>query len=109
MNIQKQTTSEVAYKETVMTYNEEIDPPPPQDISNVFAAADLTSNSSSDSATYKCVWIKGKVIHSSILSAGGCPDAFSRALSISMNHKEMASIMAVTGASFSKKYDNAIT
>ena len=75
----------------------------------MFAAEEFSSCSSSDSAKYRRACLKTKVNHYSILSAGGCPDAFSRALSISMNHKEMASIMAVTGASFSKKYDNAIT
>ena len=49
MNIQKQTTSEVADTETVMGDNEELDLPPPQDILNVFAAADLSSCSSYDS------------------------------------------------------------
>ena len=52
MNIQKQNISEVAYIETVMSDNEEIDPSPPQDISNLFAAAYLSSCSLSDSATY---------------------------------------------------------
>ena len=33
MNIQQQTTSEVADAETVMGDNEELDTPPPQDIS----------------------------------------------------------------------------
>ena len=42
-NIQQQTTSEVANTEIVMAYNEDLDPPPPHDISNVFAAADLSS------------------------------------------------------------------
>ena len=37
MNIQQQTTLEVADTETVMSDNEDLDPPPPQDISNVFA------------------------------------------------------------------------
>ena len=41
MSIQQQTTLEVADTETVMDDNEELDPPPPQDISNVFSAADL--------------------------------------------------------------------
>ena len=45
MNIKQQTTFEVENTETVMDYNEELDPPPPQDISNVFAAADLLSHS----------------------------------------------------------------
>ena len=87
MNIQQQTTLEVANTETVMAYNEDIDPPPPQGISNVFAAADLSSNSSSDSAKYKRAWLKKKVILSYILYAGECPDACSRALPIAMNHK----------------------
>ena len=42
-NIQQQTTSEVANTDTVMVYNEYLYPPPPHDISNVFAAADLSS------------------------------------------------------------------
>ena len=41
MNIQQQTTSEVANTETVMAYNQDLDLPPPQDISNIFAAAEL--------------------------------------------------------------------
>ena len=48
MNIQQQTTSEVADTEIVVDDDEELDPPPPQDISNVFAAADLLSQSSYD-------------------------------------------------------------
>ena len=36
-----------------MCYNEDIDPPTPHDISNVFAAADLSSQSSYDSVKYK--------------------------------------------------------
>ena len=35
MNIQQQTTSEVTNTDTVMGYNEDIDPPPSHDISNV--------------------------------------------------------------------------
>ena len=70
MNIQQQNTSEVSKTETVMDDNEELYPPPPQDISNVFAAADLLSRSSYDSAKYKRAWIKAKVILSYILSAG---------------------------------------
>ena len=46
VNIQQPTTLEVADTETVVAYNEDVDPPPPQDISNVFAAADLSSQSS---------------------------------------------------------------
>ena len=34
VNIQQQTTLEVANTETVMAYNEDLDPPPPQDILN---------------------------------------------------------------------------
>ena len=48
MNIQQQTTSEVDNTDIVMDDNIEIYPPSPQDISNVFAAADLLSCSSSD-------------------------------------------------------------
>ena len=71
----------------MIDFNEDLDPPPPQNISDVFAASDLSSHSSSDSAKYKSAWIKEKVIRSSILSAGQCPDACSRSLSISLNHK----------------------
>ena len=41
MNIQQPTTSEVDDTYTVMAYNEDLDLPPPQYISNVFATADL--------------------------------------------------------------------
>ena len=41
VNIQQPTTSEVADTETVMAYNEDLYPQPPQDISNVFAAVDF--------------------------------------------------------------------
>ena len=91
MNIQQPTTLEVPNTETVMDYNEYLDPPPPQDLSIVFA-------SSSDSDKYKRVWHKAKLIRSPILSAGESPDACSRALSIALNHKEISSVMAVTGA-----------
>ena len=70
MNNQQPTTSEVANTETVMGYNEDIDPPPPHDISNVFSAADLSSQSSYDSVKYKCAWHMAKGIRSSILSSG---------------------------------------
>ena len=79
--------SEVSNTETVMADNEDLNPPPPQDIYNVFAAAYLLSHSSSYSAKYKRAWLKAKVIRSSILSAVECPDAYSRALSIATNHK----------------------
>ena len=42
-NIQQQTNSEVANTDTVMAYNEDLDPPPPPDIWNVFAAAEWLS------------------------------------------------------------------
>ena len=92
-----------------MADNEEIDPPPPHDITNVFSVADLSSRSLSDSSKYKRECLKAKVIRSSILSAGKCPDACSRALSIALNHKVIAPIMVVTGAIFSKRYSNTIT
>ena len=58
MNIQQPPTSEVAITETVMSNDEDLDPPPPQDISNMFAEADLLSQSSSGSAKYKRRWQK---------------------------------------------------
>ena len=108
-NIQQPTTSEAANTETVMAYNEDIDPPPPHDISNVFAAADLSSQSSHDSVKYKRAWHRAKGIRSSILSSGESPDACSRALSIALNNKIIASILAVTGTILPKQYSNVIT
>ena len=87
VNIQQPTTSEVADTEAVTAYNKELDLPSPQDIPNVFSAADLLSRSSSDSNEYKCKWLKAKVISSSIIYAGECTDACSRALSITPNNK----------------------
>ena len=66
MNIEQPTTSELSHIETVMAYNDDLDPPPPQDIPNVFAVADLSSRLSSDSNKYKRAWIKSKVIRSYI-------------------------------------------
>ena len=86
-NIQQQTTSEVANTETVMGYNKDIDPLPPQYISNVFSAADLSSHSSYDTVKYKRAWHRVKGIRSSILYSGESPDARSRALSIALNHR----------------------
>ena len=70
VNIQQPTTSEVANTGTVMAYNKDLYLPPPQDISNMFAAADLSYRSSSDSNKYKRARLKAKVIRSYILSAG---------------------------------------
>ena len=81
------TTLEVTNTETVMAGNEDIDTPPPQDISNVFAAADLSSQSSYDTDKYKRSWHRTKGIRSSVLSSGESPDAQSRALSIALNHR----------------------
>ena len=53
-----------------MAGNEDIDTPPPQDILNVFAAADLSSQSSYDTVKYKRAWNREKGIRSSILSYG---------------------------------------
>ena len=92
-----------------MAYNENLDPPPPHDISNVFAAADLSSQSSYDSVKYERAWHRAKVIRSFILSSGESPDACSRTFSIAPSHKEIASIMSVTGTISPKKYANAIT
>ena len=91
-----------------MADNEDLDPPPSQDILNVFALADLSSRSSSNPDKYKCAWLKAKLISHSILSAGEFPDACSRALYITLNHKEIAPIMPVR-RHFTKQYDNAIT
>ena len=92
-----------------MDGNEDIDTPPPQDISNVFAAADFSSQSSYDTVKYKRAWHRSKGIRSSVLSSGKIPDAQSRALSIALNHIEIASIMAVTGTILPKLYANVIT
>ena len=73
INIQQQNTLEVANTYTVITDNEEPYHLQPQDILNVFAAAELSSCSSSNSAKYKRAWLKTKVICSFILSAGECP------------------------------------
>ena len=68
-NIQQQATSELGNTETVIGYNEDIDPPPPHDIPNVLAAADLSSQSSYDSVKYKRAWNRAKGIRSSVLSS----------------------------------------
>ena len=107
-NIQQPTTLEVSNTETVMAGNEDIDTPPPHDISNVFAEADLLPQSSYDSVKYKRAWHRAKGIRSSILSSGESSDACSRALSIALNHKEISSIMAVTGTILPKRYANVI-
>ena len=70
-----------------MAGNEEIDTPPPQDISNVFAAADLLSQSSYDTVKYKRAWHRAKGIRSYILSSEEIPDAQSISFSIEMNHR----------------------
>ena len=70
-----------------MASNVDIDTPTPQDISNVFAAEDLSSQSSYDSVKYKCAWHRAKGIFSSVLSSGESPDARSRSLSIALNHE----------------------
>ena len=75
----------------------------------MFAAADLLSQSSYDSVQYKRAWHRAKGIRSSILSSGESPDAQSRALSILLNQREIASILAVTGTILPKRYANVIT
>ena len=92
-----------------MAVNEDIDTSPPQDISNLFAAADLSSQSSYDTVKYKRAWHRAKGIRSSVLSSREIPDAQIRALSIALNHVEIASIMAVTGTILPKRYANVIT
>ena len=61
-----------------MAGNEDIDTPPPQDISNMFAAADLPSQSSYDTVKYKRACHRTKGIRSYILSSGESPGARSR-------------------------------
>ena len=92
-----------------MAGSEDIDTPPPQDISNVFAAADLSSQSSYDIVNNKRAWHRAKRICSSILSSGESPDAQSRALYIALNHRQIASIMVVNGTILQKRYANVIT
>ena len=92
-----------------MAGNEDMDTPPPQDISNVFSASNLSYQSSYDSVKNKRAWHRAKGIRSYILSSGESPDAQSRALPIALNHKEIASIMVVTGTIFPKRYGNVIT
>ena len=92
-----------------MAGNEEIDNPSPQDISNVFAAAYLLSQLSYYTVKYNRAWHRAKGIRSSILSSGEIPDAQSRALFIALNHREIASIMAVTSTILPKRYTNVIT
>ena len=65
-NIQQPNILGVANTETVMAYNEDLDPPSQHDISNVFAPSNLLSQSSYDSVKYKRAWYKAKVIRSSI-------------------------------------------
>ena len=72
-------------------------------------AADLSSQSSYDSVQYKRSWHRAKGIRSSILSSAESPDSQSRAFSIALNHREIASIMAVTGTILPKRYANVIT
>ena len=86
-NNQQPTTSEVANIETGMAGNGDIDTPPPQAVSNVFAAVDLSSKSSYDTVKYKRAWHRAEGIRSSILYSGESPDAKSRALSIALNHR----------------------
>ena len=85
-----------------MAGNEEIDTPPPQDISNVFAVADLSSQSSYDTVKYKRAWHREKVIRSSILFSGESPDAQSRELSIALNHIDISFSMAVNRTTLPK-------
>ena len=92
-----------------MAGNEDIYTPQLQNILNVIAAADLSSQSSYDTVKYKRAWHRAKRIRSSILSSGEIPDAQSRAFSIALNHREIASIMVVTGTILPKIYANVIT
>ena len=62
-----------------MADNEELDPPSPHDILNVFVAAEFSSCSSSDSDKYKRAYNKAKVTRYPILSDGECIGACIRA------------------------------
>ena len=64
----------------------------------MFAAAEFLSCSSYDSPKYKYAWIKARVIRSSILSSGEFPDAYSRALIIAPNHKDIPPLWLVNSA-----------
>ena len=75
----------------------------------MFAAADFWSQSSYDTVIYKRAWHREKVIHSSIFSFGEIPDAHIIAFFIALSHREIASIMAVTGTILPKRYANVIT
>ena len=75
----------------------------------MFAAADLSSQSSYDTVKYKRAWHRAKGIRSSILSSGESPDARSIVLSIVLNHRDIASIMAVTSTILPKRYVTVIT
>ena len=92
-----------------MAGNEDIDTPPPQYISNVFAAAYLLYQSSYDTVKYKRAWHRAKGIRSYILSSGESPDAPSSAFSIALNQREISSIMEVTSTILPKQYANVIT
>ena len=62
-----------------------------------------------DSVKYKRAWHRAKGISSPILSSAESTDKRISALSIALNPKEIASIMAVTGTIFPKQYSNEIT
>jgi hypothetical protein len=88
---------------TTLVNNDEEESPLPQDLTNVFEAADLSSRSSSKSSQYKSDWHKAKKIRASILSAGALDDC-SRALSIALNHKDISPIITKTGAIVPQEY-----
>ena len=70
---------------------------------------DLSSQSSYDTVKYKRAWHRLKGIRYSILYSGESPDARIRAFPIALNHREIASIMVVTGTILPKRYANVIT
>eukprot|EP00978_Attheya_sp_CCMP212_P001878 scaffold3890_cov33-Attheya_sp.AAC.6 len=85
-----------------------IDPPVPQDLSNVFAASGLSSYTSTSSAEYKRSWRKAQAIKQSILSTGDTTEECSKALFIALTHPSMQPIFAITGAIVPQQFASAI-
>eukprot|EP00978_Attheya_sp_CCMP212_P024273 scaffold76016_cov51-Attheya_sp.AAC.2 len=85
-----------------------LDPPVPQDLSNVFAASGLSSYTSTSSAEYKRSWRKAQAIKESILSAGDTTEECSKALVLALTHPLMKPIFAISGAIVPPQFASAI-
>jgi hypothetical protein len=85
-----------------------MEPPSPQDLSNVFAASALNSSLDRNSAEYKHAWRKAQEIKLAILAAGDSPEACSQSLSIALNHASMTPIVAITGAIVPRQFASAL-